>query len=74
MKKTITISTALLLALSAPAFANGKSAEAQGMAGAIQAAGNGSDPASGIKGGWGNAVGPAKGTNGGKAVDSKPGN
>ncbi|MDA7429944.1 hypothetical protein PGB28_15875 [Primorskyibacter aestuariivivens] len=72
MTKYIAVAGAALLALSAPVFAQGQSSSAKSMAAAIQSAGNGSLPASEIKGGWGNAVGPATGTNGNNAVGAKP--
>jgi len=73
MKKLLVISTAALLTLSSTAFAGGKSADAKAMVDAIQSGDNASIPASDIKGGWGNAVGPATGTPGADAVSlTKP--
>ena len=73
MKKLLAIATSALLASSmAVAGGHAKSESAKGMAETIKSSGNGSEPAKSIKGGWGNAVGPATSTKGASSVGSKP--
>lgn len=73
MNKLLVISTAALISISPAAFAGGKSADAKSMVGMIQSGDNASFPANAIKGGWGNALGPAASTPGTDAVSfTKP--